>query len=534
MLAPGSLLQDRFTIEKVLGEGGMGTVYLAHDTHLGGKPVAIKEMVLQARNPARREAVRRQFEKEARILASLSHPGVVSVSYAFQEDNFYLVMAWIDGETLQHQGRVAWRQAVDWGIELCSILAYLHHHSPPVVFRDLKPSNIMLDRDGRLHLIDFGVAHLLDPDATITQMGAGTPAFAALEQFGEGEVDGRADIYGLGATLYALMTDSTPPPAGQRVMRDEPMAKVSDLQADAPPQLDEVLQRCMALKAGDRYQDVGELETALRRLRQGTALATPVRSLRMVPLLLAVTVAVLWLLHSASPPALRPELTAADGSRLLLVPAGSFSMGFDDNFSDARPVHSVSLDSYYIARTDVTNAQFRRFVQATGYRAAGDWATCAKASGEDAPVVEVSWFDAQAYCRWAGLRLPTEAEWERAARGTDGRRFPWGNTWEADHCWCLADSGGHLHAVGTKPADLSPVGCLDMAGNAWNWCSSQARPYPYHANDGREDPRGRDCRVLRGGDFMSHWQHCTGYNRDFVALPTEHNPGWSFRGARTP
>ena len=312
------------------------------------------------------------------------------------------------------------------------------------------------------------------------------------------------------------------------------MLKVATLQPDAPPQLDEVVQRCMALKAADRYADVDDVATALRRLPAGAVSGEPLGARVLVPLLLALLLGIGGWFRSLGSHAMPPTALAADGSQLLLIPGGAFTMGYDDDTSQARPVERVSLEPFYIARNDITNAQFRRFVTATGYHPAGDWAGWAKVTGEDAPVVEVSWFDANAYCRWAGARLPTEAEWERAARGTDGRRFPWGNTWDAARCWCLPTSEGRLHPGATKPLDISPTGCIDMAGNAWQWCSSQARPYPYHPDDGREDPAGHGCRVLRGGDFMSHETHCTCYNRDFVALPAEHNPGWSFRVARTP
>ncbi|MBI3270017.1 MAG: SUMF1/EgtB/PvdO family nonheme iron enzyme [Planctomycetes bacterium] len=190
-----------------------------------------------------------------------------------------------------------------------------------------------------------------------------------------------------------------------------------------------------------------------------------------------------------------------DGSELLLVPAGEFFLGSDRAHGDERPRHIVRLNAYFIGRNPVTNAQFERFVKATGY---SEWPGGGKRfDAPNQPVVTVSWADARAYCEWAGVRLPTEAEWEKAARGTDDREYPWGNEPPTERLANFGMNVGNTTPIGSYPEGASPYGCLDMAGNVWEWCSSLYRPYRYDAADGREDPTADGARVLRGGAWVS-------------------------------
>jgi formylglycine-generating enzyme required for sulfatase activity/energy-coupling factor transporter ATP-binding protein EcfA2 len=184
---------------------------------------------------------------------------------------------------------------------------------------------------------------------------------------------------------------------------------------------------------------------------------------------------------------------------MVLVPAGEFLMGSNE-FSDERPPHQVHLDDYWIGKYPVTNAQFQRFVSETGHTP-GDWRGEFTPGKENHPVVNVSWHDAVAFCEWAGTSLPTEAQWEMAARGTDGRTYPWGNQWDGNRCNV---SGRGTTPVDRYPNGVSPYGCYDMAGNVYEWCRSLYKPYPYDPTDGREDLTAVGDRVLRGGAFSGN------------------------------
>jgi formylglycine-generating enzyme required for sulfatase activity len=214
-----------------------------------------------------------------------------------------------------------------------------------------------------------------------------------------------------------------------------------------------------------------------------------------------------------------PEITNSIGMQFVLVPAGEFTMGSETGDDDERPVHRVHLDAYYIGKYEVTNAQFEQFSPAHRQK----WKEYSP--DDEMPVIAVSWDEAAAFCKWLSrkegieYRLPTEAEWERAARGTDGRLYPWGNeapdagrTYRCNYApkkapetWKL-DGFELISPVGALPAGVSPVDCHDMAGNAWEWCFDWYGK-TWYSGASASNPRGPDGgakRVLRGGSITSN------------------------------
>jgi len=224
-------------------------------------------------------------------------------------------------------------------------------------------------------------------------------------------------------------------------------------------------------------------------------------------------------------------LPADDGAEMALVPAGEFTMGgpgkaVDEDRAEA-PEHKLTLPAFLIDKTEVTTTLYCRFLSEAGQtqdaqghaffgmvkylpiqQAGGQWQPVA--GREKFPMTNVTWHGAMAYAKWAGKRLPTEAEWEKAARGTEGRKFPWGADLNTGLMRFGQDS---LGPVGERPAGASVYGCLDMAGNAWEWTSSLFKPYPYVAGDGREDPANTaERRVARGGSWTGEpWIATTTY-----------------------
>ncbi|GEM_PF-694302 len=209
-----------------------------------------------------------------------------------------------------------------------------------------------------------------------------------------------------------------------------------------------------------------------------------------------------------------------DGGIMITIPGGEFLMGSPKGVGGAEeyPQHTVYLDEYRIFKYEVTNRQFARFASETGYKAEGNWKKFAIQGRESHPVVSVTWNDAEAYSRWAGGRLPSEAQWEKAARGVDGRLYPWGNEWDKNKCNnCNTDRKEYKAAranlylgKGTTPVGLfadgaSPYGVMDMAGNVWEWCNDWYKD-EYYKESPPQNPGGPlqgDMSVFRGGAWNS-------------------------------
>ena len=277
ILEPDFVLKERYIIQKPIGKGGMGSIYLASDNRLQGRQCAIKEVQQEDGLPEPLiQQSRDQFYREASVLAQLDHPTLPKVSDYFAEGNLdYLVMDFVPGEdlkTLMDKARrrnsyLPLKDVLAWADQLADALEYLHSQNPPVIHRDIKPSNLKLTPQGRLKLVDFGLVKQMIPDEmTITVIqGRGTALYTPLEQYGgdEGHTDARSDIYAFGATLYHLMTNTPPLEAKQRFLKPGSMRKPSSINPEIGRSVNDALMWAMALHPDERPSTVTEFKDAL-------------------------------------------------------------------------------------------------------------------------------------------------------------------------------------------------------------------------------------------------------------------------------
>ncbi|BCM91130.1 serine/threonine-protein kinase pkn1 [Abditibacteriota bacterium] len=258
-----------------------------------------------------------------------------------------------------------------------------------------------------------------------------------------------------------------------------------------------------------------------------------------VPIVLALAV---WSLAGAN--GARAQDTPAPPTPpegMILVPSGNFIMGTDETdntddnqgtntpltFNDARPRRTVNTKAFFLDKTEVTNAQYKKFCDATNYPPPPQWIDGKYPEGQDNfPVVRVSWYEARAFATWSGKRLPTEAEWEHAARGTDGRTYPWGEDWGGQYV--VWESGPV--AVGSKPLGVSPYGALDMAGNASEWVNDWFDGYP-NSPTRQPDFGNKKLKVVRGGAWYGSNVLAQSFHRE-VCRPEQRSLWIGFRCAK--
>jgi len=538
-LSLGAQLDRRYEILSLIKSGGMGSVYKARDIRLK-RVCAVKEMLGQYSNPEEQKYAIKRFEEEAYILANLTHASLPTIiDYFVEKGRYYIVMDFVQGtdleEILKVEGDPGLREdkVVNYTIQVLEVLEYLHNQNPPIIYRDIKPSNIMIrESDNRAILVDFGIARAIQTESKTKKTVIGTPGYLAPEQW-RGSPEARSDLYSLGATMHHLLTGKEPSPLD--------FSPIITCIETLSPDLNSIVMKALEGDLEKRYSDASEMKGALK-----TFLSRPTVKIqfqhqkgrchtcrKVFPasdlILKDEQMYCIECIKSdklAAPPEKKAtgliqiktesRIHEKDNSEMILIPRGPFTMGSMAE-SDENPVHEVLLDEYYIDKYLVTNEQYEKFTDETGYVSEGNWRKYCAPRKVNYPVVGISWNDAMAYARWAGKTLPTEAEWEKAAKGQDNREYPWGNAWDQNKCnnkkmditeliedMIIIIARRGTVPTGSFPEGGSPYGVMDMAGNVNEWCLDWYSPSYYSVSPDRNPP-GADLgswKVLRGGSWM--------------------------------
>ncbi len=621
-------LSHRFSIVRRLGEGGMGTVFLAKQIHVGNRPVALK--VLNRKLLDDPEFLER-FQNEAGSTGSIHHPNVVTIHESGQADDGtpYIAMEFLDGKSLRQVLKTVGALNVTGCAEILMQVARGLNaaHKLGIIHRDLKPDNIFLMQgdEGELivKVVDFGIAKLRESTThTLTGMVLGTPAYMSAEQAAgmpSNELNARSNVYSLGIVVYEMLSGRVPfystTPLGyvhKHMLEAPPPFRAIDPGLPVAPQIEAVVMKALKKDREERYQSALEfardfaaaaqaspppevsqplptmnsisppaaqepavpmplpgsasaqadiavqttppappariVETPSTRPQgsepataasRPSAVAKPphLRAVKERPsrvkyvvlgvVLLAVIAGGIWY-FSRPTPGPPPHVTGrtADAGKspsapegpgaydpMISIPVATFAMGRDNaRDPEETPAHPVSVAAFNMDRRPVTNAQYAEFVKSTSHAAPSGWVNGTPPEGQaEWPVTGVSWDDANTYCTSKGLRLPTEAEWEYAARGMDGRLYPWGNDFSPALTNSVEAALGHPEKVASHRDAASPFGLLNMSGNVWEWTADDYKPYPGH-QPAFQIPA--DGKAIRGGSYQSDKLHVTTTTRN--------------------
>jgi serine/threonine-protein kinase len=481
----------------------MADVYRARDTELP-RDVAIKILKLSNQDDPE---VRACFLDEVQLASRCSHENIVSTYDKGEfEGSPFIVMEFLRGERLdkliQNREQGDLKHILDIALQIARAMDYVHFQN--IVHRDLKPQNLHVDENGRVKLVDFGIAKSVEWNKTQAGLVKGTAYYMAPEQIMGNPVNFRTDIWAFGVVLFEMLSGGKRPFQGSTL--DTLWAAIvngtPDYQlltnAGVPESVQQIVKRCLEKQAENRFASFNEISQTLKRFvsaqhMEETVLAAPAVKgksrralwLGLAALLVVVAGIAFWLLRptTAIQPKTQPAATAQiestkpaatdlPGTRALesgdmvLVKGGPALLGTDDKPAD--------VNAFYIDKTEVTNASYLKFCRQTGHAV---WPSMPQAPADD-PVVNVSFDDAAAYAQWANKRLPTANEWEKAARGAAGQKFPWGNEWRDDAANIPLDKSARKTArlvpVGSLASGASPYGALNMVGNAWEWVDAPA------------------------------------------------------------
>ena len=540
-LQPNTTLQGgKYRIEKLLGQGGFGNTYVGYDT-IFDDHIAIKEFFMRGvterddttcavsvsnkENVPQFEEQREKFKKEARRLRKLKNEHIVKVHDLFEENGTaYYVMDYIEGENLAERMRRTGKPFSEAEVRkmIPQVLDALKEvHQNEIWHLDIKPGNIMLDKNGNAYLIDFGASKQIRANGSITTSTAlcYTPGYAPNEQIGQMyDLFGPwTDIYALGATIYTLLTNKMPPGP---INIEEVESDAFDFPNPVSSQMRELIIWMMKPQRKKRPQKVDEISNYLNKKRQ--------KDNQENPNVDEETISISQLTNQQHPINPAPSLfksTSEDDDQLLngklspviqnlinnmvRIEGGTFTMGatYEQGYYVSeveKNTHQVTLSTFSLNRFEVTQEEWETVMGSNP----------SYFKGKKRPVERVSWNDCQDFIRKLNtmtgkkFRLPTEAEWEFAARGgIKSRRYKYAGGKDIESvAWHDVNSRRTSQYVGTKSSN--ELGLYDMCGNVWEWCSDWYNDYDLISQTNPKGPSSGSSHVMRGGSWDSGARNC--------------------------
>lgn len=535
----GKTIRNYHIIEE-LGQGSLGIVYLAEHKVLSSK-YTVKELYP---NLAKNEHYRDRFVKIAQAQAMLKHPNIVKVLDFIAEDGqYFLISEYIDGPSLENylklrKNRICFDEIITAMEGPLEALNYIH--SKGIIHRNIKPSNIIFDSSMKGYLTDLCSAKVLGDRSTRVSINISSPFYISPEMSLNNDVDHRSDIYSIGCVLYEMATGK-PPYEGEtnfqiyQKHQSEPIPLRDLYDTSLPQHFIDLIEKALEKNPDNRLSGCGEMleilksqnakkhstkkmkEVSQKKSQESQQLSVeeenstqsdevqhPFRIVKkgkglcIITVILVLIFILCFVLKNNKGKTLKEM---AD------IPAGCFKMGANKGSGDhdEYPNHQVRISAFKIDKCEVTNEEYRKCVEASVCRALKVKSSTTRtsyysnSSYDSYPVIYVSWNDAKRYCEWAGKRLPTEAEWEYAARGgIDSQIFPWGD--EADKSKANYNSNDTAEVGSYNPNSYE---LYDMSGNVWEWVNDWYDE-DYYKNSPSFDPKGPSDgidKVVRGGGW---------------------------------